>query len=59
MFAVLLTLAGCYVPGETRWERTSADLQLHLTEPYIELSEFHSDLDYFVFNIDPENPDLY
>ena len=52
-------LVGCMTYGDTTGERRSRHMELHLLVPYKQLVELHREIDYFIFNLDEGNPNLY
>lgn len=60
LLVVLSLFAGCQTaPGESTWYRAKRHMELHLLAPYNDLVELHREVDWFFFDIDDDNPDLY
>lgn len=57
--AFLTFVVGCFTYGENVEERMVKHLELHLMPPYRQLIELHREIDYFIFNLDETDPNLY
>jgi hypothetical protein len=56
MILVVTTLGGCALSTS---ESATKHLNLHLLKAYRDLVELHREIDWFWFDLDEEDPDLY
>jgi|GEM_PF-2749976 len=56
---LVMFLTGCSTYGENTDMSIAEHSKFHFRAPYRQLVELHREIDYFIFNIDETDPDLY
>jgi hypothetical protein len=57
--ALIFVLAGCSRAGHDFIYRSMKHLELHTTTLYKQFTDFHHDIDRFIFKLDEEDPTIY